>query len=363
MAREADEQEIRTLIQRLKDAGNVADEESFAALFAHDAGFAVFNGKRLSGRNVFATGNMDPTARLALERLQFLGDDAAVACLDVLVTMTYPTLLAPPERPAGPMATEAQLEILDALARAATAGDPVLLYGWPQTWQAWHRGITRLAGRHAVVVPDLPGLGDSEGPAAGYDTATLAEDVHDLLRRLGLLPAHLVGHDLGVPVTYALVKGVQRRRADVDAAGVPAARTGRATRGDPRHRRAALALRLGDLTNHASLLAACRYVLDVAMEMTVDGAKVEACPGQSVRIPRGLVHSFIVTSDVGHVLNGYTSGGSEHVIKGLAAPAGSHEPPPLDFPRSDDRMIERIFNNSWCAPAEIAWARVPLGEH
>lgn len=87
----------------------------------------------------------------------------------------------------------------------AGAGEPVvLLHGWPQTWHAWRDVIPPLAGRYTVIAPDLRGLGDSERPATGYDAPTLAEDVYQLLAQLGHLPAHLVGHDLGGPIAYAL---------------------------------------------------------------------------------------------------------------------------------------------------------------
>jgi len=87
------------------------------------------------------------------------------------------------------------------------------------------------------------------------------------------------------------------------------------------------------------------YVLEGAMEMTVGPETKTAMAGDSVWIPRGVVHSFVVTSDVGHVLNGYTPGGFEQVIKGLATPASRRELPPSDFPPPDARTVERIFNN------------------
>ena len=43
-------------------------------------------------------------------------------------------------------------------------GPPLLLlHGYPQTHVAWHAVAPRLAERFALVVPDLPGYGDSEG--------------------------------------------------------------------------------------------------------------------------------------------------------------------------------------------------------
>ena len=103
------------------------------------------------------------------------------------------------------------------------------------------------------------------------------------------------------------------------------------------------------------------YVLDGALRMTVAGREISARSGDSVWIPRGTVHSFVVTSDVAHALNGYTPGGFEQVIKNLAHPAAARELPPADFPRPDQRTIDKIFNNYWCAEAADAWAVPPPG--
>src|SRR4051812_47496002 len=56
----------------------------------------------------------------------------------------------------------------------------VLLHGWPQTWWAWHRVLPALAEHHTVIAVDLPGLGDSSRPHAGYDTDSVARSVHAL---------------------------------------------------------------------------------------------------------------------------------------------------------------------------------------
>ena len=86
----------------------------------------------------------------------------------------------------------------------AGSGDPVvLLHGWPQTWREWRRIIPLLASQYMVIAPDLRGFGASDKPAEGYDKRTVAEDVFQLTRHLGLGPIHLVGHDLGMMVAYA----------------------------------------------------------------------------------------------------------------------------------------------------------------
>jgi len=84
-------------------------------------------------------------------------------------------------------------------------GEPlVLLHGWAQTWFTWHRIMPELARHYTVIVPDLRGLGDSSRPATGYDDTTLAEDIRQLLLKLGHSRALIVGHDLGTQVAYAL---------------------------------------------------------------------------------------------------------------------------------------------------------------
>jgi pimeloyl-ACP methyl ester carboxylesterase len=83
-------------------------------------------------------------------------------------------------------------------------GDPVvLLHGWPETWYSWHRVMPTLAKNYTVIVPDLRGLGDSSKPPTGYDGKTVAEDIHQLIGKLGFKTIFLVGHDIGTQVAYS----------------------------------------------------------------------------------------------------------------------------------------------------------------
>ncbi len=88
--------------------------------------------------------------------------------------------------------------------RAGSGAPVVLLHGWPETWYQWRKVIPQLAERYTVIAPDLRGLGDSSRPATGYDKRTIAEDVRQLVERLGFERIFLVGHDWGGPVAYAL---------------------------------------------------------------------------------------------------------------------------------------------------------------
>ena len=46
------------------------------------------------------------------------------------------------------------------------------------------------------------GIGDSSKPPTGYDGKTVAEDIHQLVTKLGFNSIYLVGHDIGVLVAY-----------------------------------------------------------------------------------------------------------------------------------------------------------------
>src|ERR1700722_5644220 len=94
-----------------------------------------------------------------------------------------------------------------------TAGDGprtiVLLHGFPQTWWEWRSVIPELvAAGFRVVAPDYRGAGHSGRPADGYDKATVAGDVHRLLRdHLGFTePVVLAGHDIGLMVAYSYAR-------------------------------------------------------------------------------------------------------------------------------------------------------------
>jgi pimeloyl-ACP methyl ester carboxylesterase len=91
-----------------------------------------------------------------------------------------------------------------------TAGDGpravVLLHGFPQTWWEWRSVIPKLVGAgFRMVAPDYRGAGHSGRPAGGYDKATMAEDVHQLVRdQLGITePVVLAGHDIGLMVAHS----------------------------------------------------------------------------------------------------------------------------------------------------------------
>ena len=79
----------------------------------------------------------------------------------------------------------------------------VMLHGFGDTGDMWAPVAAALAKSHAVVVPDLRGMGLSSHPAAGYDKKTQAHDIAQVMDRLRIDQAALVTHDIGNMVGYA----------------------------------------------------------------------------------------------------------------------------------------------------------------
>ena len=84
-------------------------------------------------------------------------------------------------------------------------GPPLLLvHGWPQFWYQFRMIMPALARDFSVVAVDQRGIGLSDQPADGYDTATLASDLVALMDALGHPRFALYGTDVGMPIAYAL---------------------------------------------------------------------------------------------------------------------------------------------------------------
>lgn len=103
-------------------------------------------------------------------------------------------------------------------------GTPLVLFaGFPESWYAWRHLMPQLGKRYRIIAPDLPGQGDSDRPADGYDTRALAEAAHGLLQSLGVTSYHLAAHDVGawVAYPYAHLFGSEVRRLALLDAGIP----------------------------------------------------------------------------------------------------------------------------------------------
>jgi pimeloyl-ACP methyl ester carboxylesterase len=84
-------------------------------------------------------------------------------------------------------------------------GPPLLLvHGWPENWYQYRALMPALARDFTVIAVDQRGMGLTEKPPSGYDSATLANDLVALMDALGYERFSVVGLDTGMVISYAL---------------------------------------------------------------------------------------------------------------------------------------------------------------
>ncbi|MGH9098266.1 MAG: alpha/beta fold hydrolase [Acidimicrobiales bacterium] len=92
----------------------------------------------------------------------------------------------------------------------------VLLHGFPDSGKLWRNQVGPLADAgFKVIVPDMRGYGASDKPAGidSYNILYLVADVGAVLEDAGVERAHVVGHDWGAAVAWAMA-AVAHERVD-----------------------------------------------------------------------------------------------------------------------------------------------------
>lgn len=84
-------------------------------------------------------------------------------------------------------------------------GPPVLLvHGFPDSGRLWRHQVEPIAAAgYRVLVPDLPGFGEAERPPE-VERYRATRIIEDLLEVVGDEPAHVIGHDWGAGIAWAL---------------------------------------------------------------------------------------------------------------------------------------------------------------
>jgi pimeloyl-ACP methyl ester carboxylesterase len=87
-------------------------------------------------------------------------------------------------------------------------GQPIiLLHGFPDYWIGWKHQIPPLAAAgYRLIIPDQRGYNTSDKPAGvrAYSLGRLVEDVSLLAKAMNIERFHLIGHDWGGIVAWAL---------------------------------------------------------------------------------------------------------------------------------------------------------------
>jgi pimeloyl-ACP methyl ester carboxylesterase len=101
-------------------------------------------------------------------------------------------------------------------------GPPLLLvHGWPENWYAWRFLMLPLARNFEVIAVDQRGIGLTDKPRGGYDSAALADDLAALMDVLGHQRFAVLGHDTGYFISYALAADHRDRVDRMALAEVP----------------------------------------------------------------------------------------------------------------------------------------------
>ena len=91
--------------------------------------------------------------------------------------------------------------------RGGSGAPLVLLHGYMMSGWYFRNLVPALERTHEVITIDLPGFGESDRPAPsvfGYDAAAFAGVVDEVLARLGVPRAAVLGHSMGGGVALAV---------------------------------------------------------------------------------------------------------------------------------------------------------------
>jgi pimeloyl-ACP methyl ester carboxylesterase len=103
-------------------------------------------------------------------------------------------------------------------------GPPVLLvHGWPDTHSLWDPQVAALrSAGYRTIAPDLRGFGGSDKPedVSQYAIPFLAADLLGVLDHFGVERAHVVGHDWGAALAWAIASFAPERVESLSALSV-----------------------------------------------------------------------------------------------------------------------------------------------
>ena len=106
------------------------------------------------------------------------------------------------------------------------SGDVVLiLQGWGTNMSLYSALAAHLAQNMRVILPELPGFGETAEPAEPFSADDYADFVEKLLRELGITRCSLIGHSNGGRIIMKLVTRKQSefkydRIVFMDSAGI-----------------------------------------------------------------------------------------------------------------------------------------------
>jgi pimeloyl-ACP methyl ester carboxylesterase/membrane protein DedA with SNARE-associated domain len=116
-----------------------------------------------------------------------------------------------------PTGREIRIAYLDFPAKAESKGEfPILLvHGSPGSGDDLEKLAEKLEGKRRLIVPDLPGFGNSTHDIPDYSIRAHAIYLRELLDQLGIQKVHLVAHSMGGGVVLNLAQIAPERVASI----------------------------------------------------------------------------------------------------------------------------------------------------
>ena len=95
------------------------------------------------------------------------------------------------------------------------SGHPLIMIpGWSQSAAEWQENAEALTEKRRVIALDMRGHGESDKPKDGYRVFRFAKDLSEVLDKLDISSADLLGHSMGCAVIWAYLDLFGNSRAE-----------------------------------------------------------------------------------------------------------------------------------------------------
>ena len=86
-------------------------------------------------------------------------------------------------------------------------GMPVIfLHGFGENKELWWQFSEHLSDKYRILLPDIPGFGDSPLTRDNFSLKDIAEDIHEWLEEIDVKECVMIGHSMGGYITLAFAK-------------------------------------------------------------------------------------------------------------------------------------------------------------
>lgn len=88
-------------------------------------------------------------------------------------------------------------DLMISYSRQGKGKSVVILHGWGDNSASWQKFADELSKKYDVIVPDLPGFGNSQSPPVPWGVSEYAKLVSEFLKKVDIAPYAILGHSNG----------------------------------------------------------------------------------------------------------------------------------------------------------------------